>query len=199
MRRLFITLCLALLACHAQYAQAEDLKRIINDLKPLTLHEGSNPLTINGYPAVIIKARRDDDTAWGGIGFTAIIHHQASWQYIRPTDSDAKDVTVWSAPHTDEDAITSIVFMIPKGATPNNTTHLYLLKTHRAYEESPLVSVPAKFSLYILKQDEDFGGFYMHLLKQELSKETYCDADTAAFHELSIALPAGKEAVPCIK
>lgn len=199
MRPLFTFLMLISFFCGADHASAKALTEIVRTLAPLTLPYGNHSLRVNDHDVMITKAHASSEDAWGGDGYAVLIRHNSLWQWVRIEGSRAHDVTIWSEPHTNEDAITSITFMIPKGQAPQNAKELYLLETHRTYRESPLDSTVAEFTLYRLTYDADLGIFSIDKEMSEASTMRYCDSDIAALHELAIPLPKAKPDVPCLK
>ncbi len=184
----FATLCIS-------GVDAGTLKESVSTLQPLTLDYGVNTLKINNRNILIIRGAFVSETAWGGDGYTVLVDEGKRWQLARSGGELENEPVIWSVPHTEEDAITSISFMVPRSTDDSkNADRLYLLKTLRRYNVSSLDSVPAEFNLYILQPDADFGIFYFHKLESQMSKRSYCNSDTAAYHELGIPLPGdGKE------
>lgn len=180
-------------------AAAETLREKISMLEPLTLHYGANNIKINARDVLIVKGAFVSGTAWGGDGFSVLVDDGGRWQLARPDDGLGNEVIIWSVPHTEEDSITSISFLVPKGGNVTKSgDNLYLLKTHRNYKEIPSEIVPAEFNFYILRRDEDFGIYMFEKLDSLVSGTKYCNADQAAFHELGIPLPDGAEEFICV-
>lgn len=190
-------LCLALAFMMSGIAYADDvqtLRQTIDNLKPLKLNYGANNLKANGQKILIVRGAFAAETAWGGDCYNVLVDEGNRWQLARLDERLGNETTIRSVPHTEEDAITSVSFLAPK-----NRSALYLLVTHREYQESPIDIVPAKFTLYILQRDDDFGIYYLHKLKSEMSKAKYCNSDSAAYHELGIPLPGDGEELSCAK
>jgi len=177
----------------------ETLRNKISALEPLILHYGTNSLKVNNLDVLISKGVFVSEVAWGGDGYTTLVHEGKTWQLARLDERLRNETTIWSVPHTQEDAITSISFLIPQKETTSTITALYLLITHRDYKHNPLDLSPVEFSLYILQPDKDFGIYYFHKLQSETSKAKYCNADSAAYHELGIPLPGDGTEFPCVK
>ncbi len=164
------------------------------------LNYGANHLQINGHEILITKGVFASENAWGGDGYTVLVHEPRGWQYARLDEELKNNVIIWSVPHTEEGSITAIHFMTPKIANPaRNISNLYLLKTHRDFNESPLDVVPAQFTLYMLQLDTDFNIYYLNKIAAAQSAGKYCNADSAAYHELGIPLPGDGEEYPCVK
>lgn len=178
----------------SQNAWAQPLKEMVSHLKPLTLDYGANNLDIGGNAVLIVRGAFVSEGAWGGDLYTVLIHDEGKrWQLARPDEGLANAVNIWSVPHTGEDTITSVWFMVPR----DKNTALYLLKAHRSYKHSPLDVVRAEFTLYTLRRDDDFGIYYLTKIASEKSKAKYCNADSAAYHELGIPLPGDGEEYRC--
>ena len=197
-RRLFYVIFL-LGATWLNGAVAETLKEKVGKLRPLALHYGANNIRINARDVLIVKGAFVSETAWGGDGFSVLVDDGGKWQLVRPDDGLGNEVVIWSVPHTEEDSITSISFLVPRGGNAiKSGENLYLLKTRRNYEETPSEIVPAEFSFYILRRNEDFGIYMFEKLESLVSKIKYCNAEQAAFHELGIPLSDGAEKFTCV-
>lgn len=196
----FAVLCafFALAVAGLNDAGAETLKQKISKLQPLTLQYGVNNITINKWNVLIVRGLFHSETAWDGDGYSVLIDEDGRWQFARIDEGAAKEIIIWSVPHTEEDSITSINFFASGPANAANAmANLYLLKTHRAFKESPINSAPAEFTLYGLQRDEDFGIYYLRKLDASVSQKKYCNADAAAFHELGIPFPEGRADNSC--
>ncbi|MDE3016593.1 MAG: hypothetical protein KGI29_06720 [Pseudomonadota bacterium] len=186
----------ALLCCHS--ASAESLKQTVSELKPLVLHYGANNLQWNGQDLLIVRGKFENGNAWGGDAYTVLVKKKdGSWQLVRHENGGWEGVLTTTQPHTEEDSISAVSFLIPKKDTDSNITALYLLTTHRNYKESPINIAPATFTLDVVRPDKDFGIYYFHKLESESSKARYCNADSAAYHELDIPLPGDGTEFPC--
>ena len=103
-----------------------------------------------------------------------------------------------TAPHTYEDSVMSVRFMVSKHgvAAGKNYDGLYLLRSEREYMPNPSgisghedhVSV-ADFMLYKLCRDDDFGIYYLHQVARTRTARKYCNVDWAMHEALGIALP----------
>ena len=185
----------------SQTAWADSLKETIThlNLRPLYVQYGANTLQLNGHGLLIVQGRFENGNAWGGDSYTVLVKQKDSrWQLVRHEQGGWESVLTNNQPHTKEDSISSVSFLIPNNDTASNITALYLLTTNRDYKDSPLDSVPAKFTLDIVQPDTDFGIYYFHKLTSETTKAKYCNADSAAFHELGIPLPGDGTEYPCM-
>lgn len=181
-----------------QHAYAGGVKDIISTLIPLPLNDVVTSLKIGHRNVRIITATFASEGAWGEDGYSVIVQDDGRWQYARREEGVAREVVLWSAPHTGEDVITSLTFLIPKNTNPKrNIPALYVLETQRDIAEDVLAAVPVKLTLYSLQRDDDFGIFYLRPIANETSLAAYCNADFAAFHELGIPLPGDGTEYPC--
>ncbi|MEQ1888991.1 MAG: hypothetical protein ABL951_07405 [Alphaproteobacteria bacterium] len=179
-------------------AVADTLREKISRLEPLTLHYGVNSIKINARDVLLVKGAFVSETAWGGDGYSVLVDEGRIWQFARTDDGLENEVIIWSVPHTEEDSVTSISFLVPRGGNAiKSGENLYLLRTHRNYDVTPYEIVPAEFSLYILQRREDFGIYIFQKLESLVSSGKYCNAEQAAFHELGIPLPDAAEKSVC--
>jgi hypothetical protein len=165
---------------------AETLPQTVNNLKLLKLHYGANNVTINNQKILIVKGRVATGNAWEQDHYIVMEQYDDTWQIIH-NEQENDDVVARAVPHTGEDSISSVYFMVPK-----NSENLYLLEVARKYKENPTEMVAADISLSILNHDE-FGASNFHKLQKMQSKEKYCNSDSAAYHELGITLPGATE------
>jgi hypothetical protein len=191
----------AIIVFFCQSAHAESLKETVSKLEPLALHYGANTLQLNGHDLLIVRGKFENGDAWGGDAYTVLVKQDdGSWQLVRHEKGGWESVLTNTQPHTEEDSITSISFLVPKEDTVSkNIIVLYLLTTDRNYKGSPIDIVPAEFTLDIVQPSNDFGIYYFHKLQSETSKAKYCNADSAAYHELGIPLPGDGKEFPCVK
>jgi hypothetical protein len=195
----FIIVALTLIAVASPGASAETLKEKVATLEVLPLEYGSNAIKVNGHNILIIKGAFKSEIARGGDGYFILVQDGGVWQLARYEDGKKdNDVVIWALPHTGEDSISSIHFMVSRGsASSKNLAELYLLKTTRHYKITPTESALAEFTLSALHRDDDFGIYYLHTLKRMTSTIKYCNADSAAYHELGIPLLEGGNDFSC--
>jgi len=185
----------ALTLCFSLPAHAESLKEKLAELAPLTLHEGVNELKIGDRSVIIQHGKFAAENAWGADIYSVMVQESGHWQLARMDDgAAAKETNIVAVPHAEEDAISSVAFFLSK-----QEEGLYLLQTKRSgWKESPYDAVPAKFTLYQLQRDDDFGIYYLRPIASQTTKTRYCNSNTAAYHELGIQPTEGNEVHSCI-
>lgn len=187
--------------------QAETLRDMVNGLDVLPLHYGTNNLQINDDDLLIVRGKFETGTAWGGDVYTVLIKKNDTWEMARYEKDSWSSVLTETQPHTSEDSIVTVRFMVPKDSVgSDNISALYVLKTSRPYMQNNAGKVdvearqtPATFTLYVLQHDKDFSIPYLHKVVQAKSTKKYCNADWAAWRELGIALPDDGENYTCSK
>jgi hypothetical protein len=174
-----------------QGASPFNMKDRLAQLDLLSLRYGANAMTINGREALIVKGAYETGTAWGGDEYSVLVKEGEKWQLARHQEGAWESTITADVPHTGEDSVVSIRFMVPKGqARSANVSDLYLLKAERHYETSPADPVPVIFALYLLaRENDDLGVRYFRPVGTEMSRARYCSADLALHRELGLALP----------
>lgn len=180
-----------------QNGRANTLKELVHSLQILPVQYGENHFRINGKNLSVIKGKLITGNAWEQETYIVLLQQKDIWQIIA---NDKNDVVMARAiPHTGEDSISSVYFMIPKNVESFDDIHdLYLLTVLRKYQVSPLEKVQAKFLLAKFESDE-LGMAYFQELKTFQSKNKYCNSDSASYHEFNIPLPYNGEEFPCLK
>jgi hypothetical protein len=183
------------------FAYAETLKQQTSKLDILPLHYGANNFSVGGRGILIIRGEFNTETAWGGDVYVILAHSAEGrrgddWKIARYWSGSRNDMLTVTTPHTDEDSIVSVRFMVPQGSSADQGySDLYLLKAERKYMPNPSGVLGneehesvATFTLYKLQRD-DFEIFLLHELKQVTTKKKYCNVDWALYKELGVALP----------
>lgn len=196
-----VTAALMLLVFSSHFANAETLQQKVSKLQLLPLNYGANNLKINNKNILIIKGRLKTGTAWEQDNYIVMEQQDNIWQVVQYEKQKPTDVIVRAVPHTVEDTISTVYFMAPKEAKDiTKVSELYLMKVSREYKESTSESGHAKLSLSVLNHDnDDMGVLYFNNIQTISSKAKYCNADSAAYHELQIPLPVDGKEFPCLK
>ncbi|HEX3485552.1 MAG TPA: hypothetical protein VHT51_10860 [Micropepsaceae bacterium] len=178
---------LAFIACHAAAPLA--MSDRVERLQIYPVHYGTNSLNVNGREVMIVKGAYKTETAAGGDQYFVLARQGAVWQLARHGLGGHDSTMITTAPHTGEDAIVSLYFMIPKVRGPQ-VSDLYLLVADRQFQNSIPEVTPVEFTLYVLeRRNDDFGILYFRTVQKETAKEQYCSADLALYRELKIPLP----------
>jgi len=195
-----VTTTLMLLVFSSHFANAETLQQKISNLQLIPLNYGINKLQVNNKNILIIKGKLETGDAWAQDNYIIMAQQQNEWQIARFAQ-EKNDIIIRAMPHTGEDSISTVYFMKPKSDVgADKISDLYLLQVLRKYKESPLESVPAELSLSVLNKDnDDVGVLYFNNVQTNSSKAKYCNADSAAYHELQIPLPGDGKEFPCLK
>lgn len=186
-----LRLAMVLALIVVQGASPLSIANRIEQLELLPLRYGANTITVNRQEVLIVRGAYVSEVAWGGDEYWVLVNEGTKWQLTRH-ERDAWDSTITAdVPHTGEDSVISIRWMVPKGqARSKNISDLFLLKAERHYETSAADSVPVVFTLYALaRENDDFGIRYFRPLYTENSKARYCSADLAIHRELGMLLP----------
>jgi hypothetical protein len=186
---------LMLLVFSVNCANAETLHKKVSNLQLIPLNYGTNNLHVTNKNILIIKGRLETGNAWAQDNYIVMSQQQNKWQIVQ-YNQGKDNIIIRAIPHTGEDSISTVYFMKPKSDdNTNKISELYLLQVSRKYKESPVEFVPAELSLSILNHtNDDMGVLYFHNIQTISSKTKYCNADSAAYHELQIPLPGdGKE------
>ncbi|MBV8061865.1 MAG: hypothetical protein JO126_06830 [Alphaproteobacteria bacterium] len=187
-------------------ARAETLRYMVGDLDVLPLHYGTNDLHISGDDLLIVRGVFETGTAWGGDVYTVLIKNGDAWEMVRYEKNGWSGVLTKTQPHTFEDSIVTVRFMVPKGTSKSgNVSSLYVLKAARPYLQNAAGKTdpearetPANFTLYVLQRDKDFGIPYLHEVARARSKNKYCNADWAVWRELGVTLPDNSGTYECV-
>jgi hypothetical protein len=168
-------------------AWAEDLAQQISQLKPLPVKYGAAELNVAGRKILITRAEYRNDGPWGGDVYSVMVKDGESWQLARHSEENKLQSAVFqSLPHTYEDSLTSIRFMMPKTGNPV----LYVLESKRKFQTPPTNPSTTSFTLYVLENTpDDFNILYFRKIGTKDSKRPHCNADWAAFKELGVPLP----------
>ncbi len=185
----FMFIVLVLLACQA--ASVLNMRERINQMQILPLDYWANHITISNRDVMIVRGAYVSGDAWGGDTYLVLMKQGNKWQLARPEMGARDNTLIAEVPHTYEDGVVSIDFLIPKGGNSSKTaSDLYLLETARHYRSSPIEPVPAVFTLYVLsRENDDLGVLHLRKLQTETSTARYCSANLAAYRELGIPLP----------
>lgn len=180
---------------------SEALPEKVSSLQILPLNYGANYFQVRNKGILIIKGRLKTGTAWEQDNYIVMEQQENIWQVVQYEKQKPTDVIVRAVPHTGEDTISTVYFMVPNEAKDiTNVSELYLLKVSREYKESTSESGHAKLLLSVLNHDnDDMGVLYFNNIQTISSKAKYCNADSAAFHELQIPLPGDGKDFPCLK
>ena len=188
-------------------AYAETLQDRLTNLVVLPLHYGTNSFEVNGQAVLITKGDFNTETASGGDAYTVMVHENENgkpddWKMVRyeGSPSSQKILTI-TAPHTGEDSIMSVRFMVSKDSPNGTASDLYLLKAEKIFPpkmKSLVGDNEVIFTLYKLWRSDDFGIFYFHQLMQNRSKTKYCNVDWVMFKELGVLLPDNSGQYECV-
>jgi hypothetical protein len=186
-----------LVAIFALPARAETLQEQVDKLEVLSLPYGPTQLKVNNEDVLIVRGRFENGNAWGGDIYTVLVRQGNVWQIARHEEAALSGVLTETRPHTDEDSIESIRFMVPKGAEKSgNLPALYLLDASRNYMTNTsgvvdpnVLETRVTFTLDIMQREKDFGIVYLHELIKTSTKKNYCNVDWALNKELRIAFP----------
>ncbi len=192
MRRLiqlsvFISLCVAQLTA-SQSVQAASLKERVEQLKLVTISYGLTMLDVNGHKVMITKGMLVSETAGGGDGYSVLVNDNHAWQLVRMSGQKGNQTTFWSAPHTGEDSVSRVLFLVPTRDVSERPKDLYLLIVNRNYEASRLNKGPAVLSLYQLKFDNDFGIYEFTPIATQATQKNYKNVESALQNELNITV-----------
>ena len=195
MRQRFIFFFLSIILISP--AHAGNLKTTTDDLEVLPLEYGTNNFHINGHDVLIVKGKfKTPGTAWGGDIYTVLQREDDVWQTARREKGGWNSVLAKTVPHTYEDSISTVRFLIPKKRNMSeDSPSLYMLEASRRYlddkqdETVPSRKSYATFTLSVLHQDEEFGVLYLHELIKTKSAAEYCNVDWAVWKEIGIMPP----------
>ncbi|MFZ4761244.1 MAG: hypothetical protein ACOYK8_00310 [Alphaproteobacteria bacterium] len=184
-------------------AEPEALRKQLAGLQVLSLDYGVNRLTVAGVEVLINKAIIENGNGWSNILYSIMVEDSGDaeeakphFQWVRIEDGQQDKSTISALPHTGEDSIKTIYFMIPKidgVAIKRDEPPLYLLQVERRYHESPTNAALADFSLLALKRDADNMALYFRKIHHAVSVVPYHNADCAAWLELGISMPQFSE------
>lgn len=195
-------------------ALALSLKQQIAVLDILRFDYGTNTLQVQGNDLQITKGDFNSEAAGEGDVYLILAKEKdrkiedSHWKVVRYFPGGPKSILTITAPHTYEDSIMSVRFLVPKGqSSGKDFSDVYLLKAERDYlpfqpgsEYEREYETVATFTLYQLQRDDDFGIFYLKQVAAETSKKKYCNVDWAMYKELNVALPdGGAEEYDCSK
>jgi len=209
LRYIFILFIFVSLMNFSLPAFADSLKEKIGVLQVLPLKFGVNEFTVKGNKVMIVKGAHLSDTAGGGDTYQTLIEmkypHAISkenpfWQSVAVDDAGSFIDLQETAPHTFEDALTSIQFLIEKNEVgSNNLSSLYVFRSKRDFPGVLTDPSFSRLSLYALKYSSaDIGGMvYFEPVGAMKTKKRYGSADCAAYIELGVALPAYIEKSAC--
>ena len=171
-------------SCYASTLQAR-----VRQLTLLPIAYGTNALNVAGRDVIITKARLEKENAWSQDQYMVMWKNKGMWQMVEPENGEG---VIRAVPHTGEDSISQVYFFIPK---QKEVQALYLLQVTRKYKENPGEKAIAHFVLSVFTPTEDeLGLTYFTLLETDDSQASYCNAESAAYHELQIPL-VGEEFV----
>jgi hypothetical protein len=177
-------------------ARAETLKDTISELKTLPLSYGTNNLRIDGKETLIVRGNFNTETASGGDVYAVLVKDKNDWKLVRYDEGTRDSILTITSPHTYEDSIISVRFLIPKESADQDSPALYLLKASRDYLidkngnfDPNTRQTKVIFTLYTLQRNTDFDIFYLHKLSSAQTTSKYCNADWAMNREFNIALP----------
>ena len=186
-------------------AHAETLQDMIGKLEVLPLHYGVNEIKVNNRDIIIVRGAVVTGTAGGHDTYIVLakqenplVGKKPFWQFAR-FEGDKQGILIETAPHTYEDSIVSIRFMVPKeGKDLKNVSDLYLFTAARKFVVPlPTPSQP-DFSLSVLnRQNDEMGTLFFHTLKKMSLKEKYCNADWPAYKILGVPLPGEEGTYSC--
>jgi hypothetical protein len=181
MKNYFVVVMVLGCALAASAANAQNVKQYIQDMKPLAIHYGANTLSLSNHELMITKGHVGSEVAGSSDGISVFIKQDVTWQLVR-IDNKSKNQTVfWSVPHTGEDVIASIKFLISQ-----DQSKLYVLEARKDYKTSLAEAAPVHFTLYQLKKAEDFDVYYFMSVAHEVSKRNYINADVAFRKEFNL-------------
>ncbi len=193
------SVAIVLLAFWCNNSYAKTLQETVSQLKILPVNYGVNSITVNHKNVVIIKGKLVTGTAWGQDHYIVMEQQKDGWQIARHEKNFLDDVIARAVPHTFEDSVASVHFLVPKSkAASKNLTALYLLTVSREYIPGKMTPVEMSLSALSNKNDE-LGTLYFNTLQSTTSKVKYCNSDSAAYHELQIPLPGDGKEFPCLK
>ena len=179
---------------------ASDKPSGLAGLAPVELHDGINAVTgfaPDGRSGTIIRTWRENGNAWGYHLFivTTAQRGGGSWNVVGIDDPMNKSVLrdhLTDAPHTGEDAITSIRFAHGR---LNGEAATLLLEVRRDLGSAP-VPDPAVATLYIYQMttatpEESVGSTpdYFRLVGQVRSRTKFCSSDMALSKLAGLPLP----------
>jgi hypothetical protein len=186
------TITIAALILFYRPAYSEPLKDKIGKLEVLQLSYGVNTLELSGKNTIIVRGRFENGNAWDGDIYTVLQKKDNVWRMVRHEKSARSSVLTETLPHTDEDSIDSVRFMIPKGsAASDSISDLYLLEASRK-NDPDAIDTSVTFTVSVLQPEPDFGVLYFHELQKTHPKTKYCNADLALHQELGIPFPGDK-------
>jgi hypothetical protein len=182
---------------------SDSLKGKLSTLQILPLKFGVNEFTVKGNKVMIVKGAHLSDFAGGGDTYQTLIEmkyaHDVTgenpfWQSVAVDDPGSSFIDLQeTAPHTYEDALTSIQFMVEKNEMDlKELSSLYVFRSKRDFPGVLPDPSFTKLSLYGLKYPSaDIGDMiYFKLIGAVKTKKKYSSADCAAYVELGVELPA---------
>lgn len=197
-----IALVSSLISFQIVFADSHSLKEKINTLQVLPLKFGVNEFVVKGNRVMIVRGAHLSDAAGGGDTYQTLIEmkypHSSTkespfWQSVAVHDSDSSIDLQETAPHTYEDALASVHFMVKKHEVGSgNFSSLYVFRSKRDFPGVLTDPSLTQLSLYALKYPStDIGDMiYFERTESLKTKKKYSSADCAAFMELGVELPA---------
>lgn len=200
-------LLIPLLSAISSVAQATDLKNTLSAMTILTAKYGNTVLRVEGRKVWLSRGYFNLVTAWGGDIYTSMVQDPSlhvdqepdlpEWKIVRYGESPWNNFLTRTLPHTEEDSISTVRFLVPRGESLQRKrfSALYFLRAERDYLPN-LSHIPgheerstrAHFKFYKLGRD-DFGIFRLIKVRSEWSRHRYCNVELALNRELGIAFP----------
>ena len=177
---------------YIQVCNADALKSRVEGLSVVPVQYGINALKLMSQDILIIRGRFETGTAWGGDIYTVLVRQPGNgvWRMARhEKTSDQSGVLTITTPHTGEDSIRTVRFMVPsEEIAAGRVSHLYVVQASRAYDPN-IAHTAVTFTFAALERNADLDIFYFHELAKTQSQTPYCNAEMALHRELGLPLP----------
>lgn len=190
-RSFLVSLTLLLLPCGAM----ANIRHEVAGLTPLVLEYGVNALRVDGREVLIIKGDFNTGNASGGDAYGLLVRGDAGdgggeWKMVRFAAAPWNRMMLVTEPRTGEDSVMTARFLVPAALADKTYTALYILTADRAGRTEPRQqTIPAQFTLYRLRRDDDFGIYSLQQVATEKARQSYCNVDWALWRELRVPLP----------
>jgi len=190
-----VTILILVFINYSVLAEENTLRKSMSNLKVLPIEYGVNNFTLArpdnfesaNVNIIITRSELPSIAAGDGDIYTIMYKQEGNkWNLVQYKNHKFNIIT-W--PHTEEDAVSTIRFFVPKQTNSNNLEALYLLKAARGFKKSIVEAGIATFEIYKVSKNKDFGFMEFNKLETIKTKEKYCNIELALNKELGVAIP----------